>query len=688
MNILIKAEESSVKCPKPKKIQHLMHNHDLVRNDEYYWMRNLDEDKDVLAHVKSENDYVNHYLSDTEKLQENLYTELKARKKDEDQTVPAQDNGYFYYDRFEKGKEYAIHCRKKTLDGKEEILLDVNQLAKGKDFIDVGSYSISPNRKLMAYAVDDDGSEIYKIYILDLESKKLKEEILESAYSSICWFNDSEHFCYNVLNDQLRPYEVRVHKLGSSQKNDRVLYTEENGEYFVYCLKSNDNKYIYVMSAGSISSEYSFICANKPNDPLTLVEKRHEKFEYDVDHFEGNFFILTNDSHINFRVVKAPVEKSSSDNWIEVIPGSDERYLLNYESFKEFALLTYRESGLKKFEVIFHATGEVKRIDFPQSAYSASEGENFEYNTDKFRFVYSSLNCPESVYDFDIHTGLKTCMKTQEIPGFRSDDYKVERLSIKARDGEYIPVSVMTKNENPLDGSSPLFVYGYGSYGASIDPSFKDDFLSLTERGFNFAIIHPRGSSTLGRAWYENGKFLKKKNTFYDFIDATKELCLKGYGKEGNVVAMGGSAGGLLMGAITNLAPDLYKTIVAQVPFVDVLTTMLDKDLPLTQIEYKEWGNPEDKAYFDYILSYSPYDNLKKMNYPNILATAGLNDPRVTYWEPAKWISKIRDLNTSNSFIHLFTNMDAGHGGASGRFEYLKEEALTYAFILKTFDLS
>jgi len=677
-----------VKCPKPKKVQHLMKTHDHVRNDEYYWMRNLEDDKDVLSHLSSENTYTDHYLSDTKKLQEDLYKELRARKKEEDQTVPALDNGYYYYDRYEKGQEYAIHCRKKSLAGEEEVLLNVNELAIDKEFMDVGTYSISPDGNLMAYAVDDEGSEIYKIYIKDLKTDSLKEEVLESAYSSISWFNDSEHFCYNVLNEQLRPYEVRVHKLGTTQEKDRVIYTENNGEYFVYCMKSTDDKFIYTASAGAISSEYSYLSADDPKAAITLVEKRHEKFEYDVDHFEGDFYLLTNDKHENFRVVKTSVENCSSEYWQEVIPGSDDRYLLSYESFKDFALLTYREKGLKKFQIIFHATNETKLIEFPQSAYSASEGENFEYNTSTFRFVYSSLNSPESVYDFDIYSGEKTCLKTQEVPGFNGVDYKVERLNLKGRDGELIPASILIKADTVLDGAAPLFVYGYGSYGSSVDPSFKDDFLSLVERGFNFAIIHPRGSSTLGRKWYENGKFLKKNNTFFDFIDATKELCRLGYGSIGNVAAMGGSAGGLLMGAITNLAPEVYKTIIAQVPFVDVLTTMLDKDLPLTQIEYKEWGNPEDKEYYDYILSYSPYDNLKEIKYPNILATAGLNDPRVTYWEPSKWISKIRDLNQSDSIVQLFTNMDAGHGGASGRFEYLKEEALTYAFILKTFELS
>ncbi|ATH06775.1 hypothetical protein BIY24_02110 [Halobacteriovorax marinus] len=670
-----------------KKINHELTSHGETRVDEYYWMRNLESDGDVRQFLNSNNDQLSTFLSDTSTLQEELYKEMRGRKKEVDETVPAKDGEYFYYNRYIAGGEYPIYCRKLGMNGKEEILLDGNKLAEGKEYLDIGAYSISPNNKLMAYTIDEEGDEVYKLYIKDLEKDSLYDEVIDNVYSSICWFNDSEHLCYNVLNDKLRPYEVRLHKLTTTPSEDTILYTEESGEYFVHCSKSNDKEFIFFISAGSISSEYSYISANAPKAAVSLVSKRAENYEYDVDHYNGEFFILTNDEHQNFRLVKCPVDKCSKDNWEEVIAGSDEQYLLNYESFKDFAVLTLRENGLKKFQVIHHDSGKVDSIDFPQKAYSVSEDDNFEYDTSKFRMSYSALNTPWSVIEYDIHTKNIETLKVQEIPNFKSEDYIVERLSISVRDKSEVPVSVIRRKGVELDGKSPLFVYGYGSYGYSIEPGFRDDYLSLIERGFNFAIIHPRGSSTLGRSWYEDGKFLKKKNTFFDFVDCTESLCQLGYSSRGNVFAMGGSAGGLLMGAITNLAPDLYKTIVAQVPFVDVLTTMLDKDLPLTELEYKEWGNPEDREYYDYIKSYSPYDNLAEVHYPNILATAGLNDPRVTYWEPAKWVERIRNRNTGNSQVHFYTNMDAGHGGASGRFEYLKEEAMVFAFVLKTFNL-
>ncbi len=672
----------------PKKIAHELSAHGETRVDEYYWMRNLEEDKDVRDFLNNENKNLDKYLEDTKELQKELYNEMRSRKKEVDETVPSKEGDYYYYNRYVLGGEYPIYCRKLGIDGAEEVLIDGNELAKDKEYMDIGSYSISPNTKLMAYTVDEEGDEVYKLYIKNLETNELYSEVIENSYSSICWFSDSEHFCYNVLNEKLRPYEVRLHKLGEDVANDKVLYTEDSGEFFVHCSKGNDLKYIFFMSAGSISSEYSYISADDPNGEVKLVQKRNEKFEYDVDHHNGEFFILTNDEHHNFRVVKCPVENCSRDNWEEVIEGSDEKYIVNYESFKDFAVVTIKENGLTKFQFINHETKKSDFIEFPQLAYSASEGENYEYDTDKFRLSYSSLNTPWSVLEYDVNTKKMEELKVQEIPNFNSDDYTVERLLIEGRDGTKIPVSTLRKKSTELNGDAPLFVYGYGSYGHSVEPGFRDDYLSLIERGFNFAIIHPRGSSTLGRSWYEEGKFLYKKNTFFDFVDCTKGLCSLGYGKEGNVIAMGGSAGGLLMGAITNIAPKLYKTIIAQVPFVDVLTTMLDKDLPLTELEYKEWGNPEYKEYYDYIKSYSPYDNLEEVEYPNILATAGLNDPRVTYWEPAKWVARIRDRNLGKSEVHMFTNMEAGHGGASGRFEYLNEEAMVYSFILKNFSLN
>ena len=674
-----------MKAPNPKKISHSMKTHDDERVDHYHWMRNLDSDKDVLSYLKEENSYTKNFLNDTSGLQKELYNEMRSRKNEEELTVPARDGDFYYYDRYVKGSEYAIHCRKPLDSEVEEVLLDVNDLAEGKEFVDVGAFSISPNGKIMAYSLDDNGSEIYKIYFKNLETNTMFEEILDNAYDSICWFNDSETLCYNVLNDNLRPFQVKRHKVGSKAELDEVIYTEDSGEFFVHCAKSTDEEYIYIASAGSVATEYSYIKANDSKGEFKLFQKRMDDLEYDIDHHGGSFYILTNDEHENFRVAKTSIDSPEKANWIEFISGSDERYLLGFDTFKDFAILTFRMNGLKNFEIIFFDDRENKLISFPQQAYSAGGGENYQFDTNLFRYSYSALNCPKSVLEFDVNTGKSTCLKVIEVPGFDGEQYNVERKSFKGRDGSLIPVSILSRKGIDTK-SAPLFVYGYGSYGSAIEPSFREDFFSLIDRGFNFALIHPRGSSTLGRSWYEDGKFLKKMNTFYDFVDATKSLCENGYGVEGEVIAMGGSAGGLLMGAITNIAPELYKTIIAEVPFVDVLTTMLDKDLPLTQLEYKEWGNPEYIEYYNYIKSYSPYDNLKDIAYPHILATAGLNDPRVTYWEPAKWIARLRDLNQSESNVHLYTNMGAGHGGASGRFEYLKEEAMIYAFILKTFN--
>ncbi|WP_127717914.1 S9 family peptidase [Halobacteriovorax sp. HLS] len=672
-----------MKIPSPKKIPHKMIAHEDERVDNYYWMRFLDEDKDVKKHLLQENDFFKDYLQNTTELQKQLYDEMRSRKKEKDQSVPALDGDYYYYDRYEEGQEYAIHCRTSKGSNSEEILLDVNLLAIDKDFVDIGAFSVSPDGKKMAYSIDDNGSEVYKIYIKNLETGDLYPEIIDQAYDSICWFNDSEHFCYNVVNKNLRPHKIKKHKLHSDVSSDEVLYHDKSAEFFVHCAKGIDNEYIFAVSGGSVSTEYSILSANKPEGKFNLFQKRKDDLEYDIDHRDGIFYILTNDEHENFRVVTCDSKDSSLENWKEFIPGSDSRYLLGFDTYNDFAVLTFREDGLRNYEIIFFDERPSQLITFPAQAYSTSVGENYEFNTSVFRYNYSALNCPSSVLEYDVNTKTTSTLKVLEVANFDSDKYIVRRRSYTSRDGVKVPVSILCLKD--YSENSPLYVYGYGSYGSTIDPSFRDDLFSLVDRGFNFAIIHPRGSSTLGRSWYENGKFLEKKNTFNDFIDATRGLCEDGYGKEGNIIASGGSAGGLLMGAIANLAPDLYKTIVAEVPFVDVLTTMLDKDLPLTQLEYKEWGNPQEREYYDYIKSYSPYDNLEAKNYPNILATAGLNDPRVTYWEPAKWIAKLRDLNTGSSSIFLYTNMDAGHGGASGRFEYLKEESMVYAYILKSF---
>lgn len=666
--------------PKPKRIDHKVTFHGETINDPYHWMRYIEEDKDVRTYVEQENAYTEESLKNLNDFREKLFQELKGRHLETYTTSKHPHGPYFYYSRYEKGKEYAIHCRIKDENSPEEIILDENVLAEGQEYFELGAFSLCHQHNLLAYSYDNNGSEKFTIEIKDLSSgNNLPHKIPNTSYG-VEWFADNQHFTYVQLDDNLRPFQVRQYDLASSQ--DRLLLEDNSGEYFLSTYSDRDGKFIYVGGYGSIDNTVYFLPQDNPAATLTMLQEKIEDKEYYPSHKDGEFFIYTNDTHPNFRLVKVSVQNPAQENWQEIIAPSEKRMIVGLSLFKDFNVITFRENGLKYFEVHMN-DGTIKTIPFPAAAYQASSGTNENWDTSVFRFNYSALNQPPSVYDFDVNTENSTKVYMKEVPNFNPDAYIVERVFAPAEDGAKIPMSLVYKNDFKKDGKAPAFLYGYGSYGACIDPSFVDRIFSFVDRGFVFALGHVRGSSTMGRQWYEDGKFLKKKNTFTDFRDCALFLANNNYTSKGNISINGGSAGGLLMGATMNLAPELFKSVVAAVPFVDVLNTMLDSSLPLTKLEYKEWGNPEkDKEYYDYIKSYSPYDNIEKKDYPHLLCTGGLNDPRVTYWEPTKFVAKMRDFKTNESMTLLKINMGGGHFGASGRFEYLKEYALEYAFML------
>ncbi|MEE2743508.1 MAG: S9 family peptidase [Bdellovibrionota bacterium] len=663
--------------PKAKEIEKTLEMHNDVRHDEFYWMRNHPEDPDVLSHLKVENEHVDGLLD--KKLREDLYLELKGRKLPNESSVPAKDGAYYYYVRYEKDKEYAIHCRKKTLDGKEEIVLDENKLAEGKEFFSLGSLEISPNDDLMAYSFDDDGSEVFTLFFQDLKTGKLLSDKIENVYTDLVWFKDNKTVLYSVLDHNQRPFAIRKHELGKDF--DAQIYEVENPEFFAGIDVSQDQKYIFVNAQGSITNESWFLPSNSPNDEPSLVFPRTRGIEYFPDHHDGKFYVLTNDQHPNFRLISYGVDTMGLENPEEVIPGSDERFLNEGSFFKDFFVLEEQVKGLNEINFYDYTGKRFYSLDFPDEVYSAHLSENYEWDVKKIRYSYSSPKRPPMTMEVEVSTQKKETLKIKEVPNFNHEDYDCKRVWAKGHDGKEIPISLVFKKGS----KGPLVLYGYGAYGENIDPSFDDEILPLLDRGFTYAIAHVRGSSTLGRPWYLDGKFFKKKNSFYDFQSAAEYLIQEGYTKKGEICLSGGSAGGLLVCATMNLRPELYKGVIGDVPFVDVVTTMLDKELPLTQMEFEEWGNPEEEAYYKYLKSYSPYDNLEKRDYPHVLLTAGINDPRVTYWEPMKFASRLRKLRTDNGHTLLYTNLGGGHQGPSGRYESLKEVGLQYAFILKIF---
>lgn len=680
----------SLEPPIAKRVPRITEIHGEKLVDNYFWLRNKN-DIDVIEYLEAENRYTDSVMEHTKELQKKLYNEMLGRIRQTDISAPVKIDDYYYYSRTEKGKQYSIHCRKKgSMDAEEEILIDENVLAKGLEYFSIGVYEVSPDHRFLAYSVDTDGSEIYTLYIKDLNTGTLLKDVITNTYYSLEWANDNKTIFYNILDETKRPYKIYRHVLGADPGEDVLVYYEEDKSFFASIAKTKSKDYIFFISESKTTSEVSYLKADEPTGEIKVIHPRQHEMEYYVDHHEDYFFILTNDSAKNFKLMKAPISNPVKESWEEVIPHRENVSLEHIETFKNHIVVFERENGLKNIRVLNTKDNETHYVTLPEPVYDFWQGDNPEYNTNLFRFEYTSLVTPRSVFDYNMDTKALDLKKQDEIPsGYDASQYQSERIFARASDATLIPISLVYKKGLEKTGNNPLYLYGYGSYGASTDPNFSTNRLSLLDRGFVFAIAHIRGGEEMGRYWYEQGKLLNKKNTFTDFIACAEHLIAEKYTSREKLVISGASAGGLLMGAVINMRPDLFHAVVAKVPFVDIINTMLDPSIPLTTAEYEEWGNPNDKEYYNYIKSYSPYDNVEAKDYPNILITASLYDTRVQYWEPAKWTAKLRALKTDSNILLLKTNMSAGHGGASGRYDYLKEIAFEYAFILsclKIFD--
>ena len=663
--------------------------HGDTRVDPWFWLRDVD-DPETLEYLRSENAHTEAVMAPEEELQNRLFREMRGRIKEDDSTVPEKEGDYYYYTRFEEGKQYPVHCRKRlSLDALEEILLDVNELARDKDYCRVGRWENSPDHKWLAYSVDDDGSEIYTIYIKNLETDEPLAETIPNSYYSLAWANDSRTIFYDVLDQNHRPVKIFKHRLGDDPSVDELVFEEMDERFFIHVLKSASRRFIFVAAAGNNMSEWHFMEADGSGSGLTLIQPRHQDFEYDVADHGERFLIRNNgDGAKDFKVSETLISAPSRENWRDLVPHILGRPIGGIAVFQDYIVLSYRTKGLPQIQIMDISTGSAHDITFEEEDYSVRVQEGREWDTSVLRFSYASMTTPATIYDYDMSTREREFRKQIEVlGGFSSEKYRARRLLAPAEDGTLIPISVLYAKDTPLDGSAPLYLYGYGSYGLVIDSEFGSARLSLVDRGFIFAVAHVRGGMDLGWDWYEDGKLLKKRNTFTDFIACAEHLIEEGYTAKGRIVASGGSAGGMLMGAVVNQRPDLFNAIIADVPFVDVLNTMLDDTLPLTTMEYNEWGDPNDQRFYEYIKSYSPYDNVKRQDYPHMLITGGISDPRVTYWEPAKWAASLRDSKTDDNLLLLKIHMESGHGGASGRFDRLKEVALEYAFVLKVFEI-
>ncbi len=670
--------EDMIQPPKPKKVEYILEKHGDKRIDFYYWMRERDT-KDVVDYIKLENRYTEYVMKDTKKLQQKLYKEIKEKILEDDETVPYKYKNYLYFKRYKKGKNYPLYYRKKVGSNKEELILDVNKVAKGKDYCHLTSVKISPNENILSYAVDFKGRRFYTIYFKDLATNKLLEQKIENVTSNYVWSDNKTIYFTKQDTTTLRWQEIL--KFDIEKGKMEKIYYEEDPTYSVYLFKSKTENYIFLAIESTLTTEMRYLDLKTNKKEFEIFRKREKGLEYYIDDGEDRFFIRHNNDAKNFKLSYVMKDEDYSDKilWKDIEVSNDDILIEDFEVFKDFVVIVERKKTLINFKIINRKTNEFSFIKFPDEVYITQPLDNHEYENDTFRYAYESMVNPPSVYDYNFKTQTSALLKRKEIPNYDPLNYETKRLWIKARDGVDIPLTVLMKKNHIGD---KLYIYGYGSYGYSLDPYFNSSLFPLIDRGFVYAIAHIRGGSELGRKWYEDGRQLKKKNTFYDFIDVTKGLYEMGYGKNG-IFAEGGSAGGLLMGAITNLAPELYKGIIAEVPFVDTLTTMLDESIPLTTSEYDEWGNPNIKEYYDYIKSYSPYDNIEKKCYPNILATSGYYDSQVQYWEPLKWIAKLREHNTCNSIILMKMDMSSGHSGKTGRYNYIKEIAFNYAFILK-----
>jgi oligopeptidase B len=673
-------------APVVEKIPHELEAHGDVRIDDYYWLRER-SNPEVLAYLEAENTYTAAVMAPTEELQAELFKELTNRIQPDDSTVPALFDGYYYYKRYEKDLEYPIHCRREgSLEAPEEIILDVNRVAEGHDFCSVRGMAVSPDTRLLAWAVDTVGRRKYTIRVTDLETGEALTDVIPEVTGNLVWANDNRTLFYARQDPEtLRSYQIYRHRLGTQPSEDVLVYEETDPIFSVSVWKTRSERYIFIESEQTLASEFRFLDADDPTGELRMIAPRERDVEYSVSHVGDRFIIRTNLDAENFRLMEAPVANPGRENWRELIPGRDDVFLQGVEVFSDFMVVTERRDGLRHLRIIPWDGGEEYEIEFDEPAYVTWVDENEEMETTTLRFGYSSLNTPESIYDLDLLTHERRLMKREQVRGgFDPVNYVVDRLWAPARDGVQVPISLVYRTGVALDGSNPLLLYAYGSYGSSMESWFKPAVVSLLDRGFVYAIAHVRGGQELGRQWYENGKLLHKKNTFTDFIDCGRFLVEEGYTAPERLFAMGGSAGGLLMGAVSNLAPELFAGIIADVPWVDVVTTMLDEDIPLTTSEFDEWGDPNQREYYDYMLSYSPYDNVEAKAYPAMLVLTALEDSQVQYFEPAKWVAKLRAMNTGDNPLLLKTEMAAaGHGGVTGRFKRYHETALKYAFMLE-----
>ncbi|MDX1622822.1 MAG: S9 family peptidase [Gemmatimonadota bacterium] len=673
--------------PMARTVPESLETHGHVRVDPYYWLRER-ENPDVVAYLEAENEYTESMTSHLEGLRETLFEEIKGRIKQDDSSVPYRKDDYFYYRRYEEGDQYPIYARKKgSLEAEEEVLLDANALAEGHDFLSVRASAVSPDHRTLAFAVDTVGRRFYTVRFKDLETGEAADDVIPKVTGNLAWASDSRTIFYSKQDPKtLRSHRIFRHRLGDDPADDALVYEEADETFSTYVFRSRSERYLMIGSFQTLSDEWRYLDADDPTGEFRLFLPRERGHEHTVHHLGDHFYIRTNEGDAeNFKLMRTPVDDTARGRWEEVIPHRQDVLLEGFTPFDDHLVVTERKAGLIQLRIRpWDDPADEHYLDFGEEAYLAYVQNNPETDSGILRYAYQSMTTPESVYDYDMETRERTLLKRDEVLGdFDPADYATERISAPARDGERVPVSlVYRKDRFDRSGDSPLLLYGYGSYGYSLDPTFSASRLSLLDRGFVYAIAHVRGGEVLGRRWYEAGKLLNKRNTFTDFIDVAEHLVSSGYADADRVYAIGGSAGGLLMGAVVNMRPDLFDGIVARVPWVDVVTTMLDDDIPLTTSEFDEWGDPKEKEYYDYMLTYSPYDNVVEQPYPNMLVTTGLHDSQVQYWEPAKWVARLRARKTDDNTLLLKTNMEAGHGGASGRYERYRETAFIYAFLL------
>ena len=677
---------NKIKVPKINQVYKELISHNDIRIDEFYWLKDR-ENPDVIKYLDDENNYYESKTAHTKDFQNSLFEEMKSRIKEDDSSVPYKYNGYWYITKYENGKDYPVYTRKKeSLEAQEELLFDCNEMAKGHSYFRLVGINISLDNNLAAFATDTIGRRQYTLHVKDLKSDKILNDKVTNCTGASTWANDNKTLFYTLKNKTtLRPEAIYKHTLGATAASDVLVFEEKDDTFGVGIYKSKSKKYLIISSISTLSTEYQILDANIPNDSFKVFQSRTKGLEYSISHYEDSFYVLSNaDNAQNFKLSKTSEKNTEKKFWKDIIPHRNNVLLEGIDIFKNYLVISERKNGLNQIKIRRWDNADSYYLPFESETYTAYTTTNLDFDTDTLRYGYQSMTTPSSIMDFNMLTKEKTQKKEQEVLGgkFKKENYVSERLWATATDGTKIPISLVRHKDTPKNPNTPLLLYAYGSYGATIDPYFSTVRLSLLDRGFIYAIAHVRGGQYLGRKWYEDGKLLKKKNTFTDFIDCSKYLIENKYTSAKHHYAMGGSAGGLLMGAVINMAPDQFNGVVAAVPFVDVITTMLDDSIPLTTGEYDEWGNPNDKTYYEYMKSYSPYDNIKNQQYPNLLITAGLHDSQVQYWEPAKWIARLRKQSDNTSDLFLKTNMDAGHGGSSGRFESLKEVASEYAFLL------